>query len=323
MKTKKTRLLAMASLALASITVCARAQRPTDPFKSNADIYPLTSETTREQAPQAMPSQYPWAPSNESIQDFPATEVRAVATARAAAVKAKWEYYRAKDNLYSTVDYLKEDFEDSPKAQSAKTARDAAHDQLDGARQRVLGRLSQDPRYKALRKLRDQADRQVQQMRAEQPQNAAQIAAAAQVKMEYARQVSEMEHDALVADPEYGEAKARLVVANQDVTHIRTAFQRALVRGDDFREARKDWEDARIDYAVATTYRNGVVEARDIALTYAYNLHYYDVYKYLHMGSYAPYYSYYGGSGYGGYGYGGAYNYNVAPAGHGASMFRY
>ena len=315
-----------ASAALSLFAFSARAERQVDPFKANADTYPITAPAPTEQNPQQPAAgQYPWAqPSNEYVTDYPATEVRAVPMARAAAVKAKWEYYRAKDNLYSTVDLLKDVFEDSAQARSAKSARDTAHDQLDSIRQRALGRLASDTKYEAFRKLRDQADEQVQQLRAEHAMPS-QIAAAAQVKMEYARRVSEMEHDALLADPEYGEAKARLVVAGQDVTRIHTAFRRALVRGDDFRDARKDWEDARIDYVVAATYRNGVIEARNIALTYAYDLHYYDLYKYLHMGSYAPYYS----SSYGGYGYGigypyvfSGYNYSGAAMRH-RSMFRY
>ncbi len=320
MKTHKARLLAMASLTLAAFAFPARAAKPTDPFKSNADVYPLTSETTKEQGQQPAPAQYPWAQSsNEYVQDWPATEIRAIPGARAGAVKAKWEYYRAKDNLYSTVDLLKEDFEDSQKAQSAKTVADTAHDQLDAARQRVLGRLSQDPRYQALRKLRDQADQQVQRLR-EQHSTPQQVAAAAQVKMEYARQLSEMEHDALVSDPNYDEAKARLVVASQDVTRIRSAFQRALVRGDDFREARRDWEDARIDYVVAATYRDSVIDVANAAINYAYDLHYYDVYKYLHMGSYG-YYPYCNNYGTGYYGVG--YNYGTPVVNGHSSMFRY
>jgi hypothetical protein len=318
-----------AAVAMSAMSFSARAERQVDPFRANADTYPITTtvpanDQNSQPAGQAM---YPWAtPSNEYVTDWPATEIREVPRARAAAVRAKWEYYRAKDNLYSTVDLLKDDFEDSPNARSAKSARDAAHDQLDTVRQRVLGRLASDTRYQALRKLRDQADEQVQQHRAGHA-TAAQIAAAAQVKMEYARRVSEMEHDALLADPEYGEAKARLVVAGQDVTKIRTTFQRALVRSDDFRDARRDWEDARIDYVVAATYRSSVVDVANVAVRYAYDLHYYDLYKYLHMGSYAPYYSSYGGYGYGvgyPYGYSTGYNYNHGPAGaHHGSMFRY
>jgi hypothetical protein len=331
MKTKHTRWVTLtAAVVLAAVTLPARAEKPVDPFKSNFDNYPITTaphpQAQQQQQQQPAPGQYPWVQqSNEYVTDWPATEARAVPAARANAVRAKWEYWRAKDNLYSTVDMLKDDFEESGQAKSAKQARDTAHDQLDTVRNRALGRLSIEPRYQALRKLRDQADQHVQQLR-DQHATAQQLAAAAQVKMQFSRQMSEMEHDALLADPEYGETKARLIVAGQDVTRIRTAFQRQLVRSDDFRDARRDWEDARIDYVTAVTYSVNVVDVANIAVQYAYDLHYYDLYRYLHMGSYAPYYysSSYGGA----YGvsypsvYSG-YNYYRPSVSHHGSMFRY
>jgi hypothetical protein len=314
-----TRFVAMAaSLAMTAGAFSAHAGQ-TDPFKPNStDSYPFTRTTTttnKDSSGQIPTGQYPWIQQpNDYVQDYPATEVRAVPAARAAAIKAKWEYWRAKDNLYQTVDFLREDFEDANSTRTAKDAQESAHGELDTIRARVLGKLADDPKYKALRTLRDQADEQVQQLRTDHSTPPAQVAAAAQVKMDYARKLSEMEHDALLNDSAYRDAKARLTVAGQDVARMRTAFNKGIRRDPEFRDARRDWEDARIDYAVATTYRDNVVEARNIALTYAYNLHYYDYYKYLHMGSYGYPFNSYGG-------YYGGYNYSPTPTY--SSMFRY
>jgi hypothetical protein len=105
-------------------------------------------------------------------------------------------------------------------------------------------------------------------------------------------------------------AKGNLVDASARVSQMRNDFQRSIKRNDKFVAARQDYQNARVEKVASASLAEGAIEARNIALTYAYWLHRYDPYTYsggvsngypiYFDGGYTPYNA---GFGYG-YGYG-------------------
>ena len=109
--------------------------------------------------------------------------------------------------------------------------------------------------------------------------------------------ITDLKGDSAVQD-----AKTKLVDASGKVSDMRSAFKRSVRRDPKVALARRDMDDARVARVTSSALLDGAIEARDIALDYAYYLHFHDPYTYRYSPNYydSSYYDYAGaGLGYG------------------------
>ena len=230
--------------------------------------------------------------------DYPAAEVQAVPAARARVAMARAQFDIAQSGLHQLIDQLKEDFEYSTGLSAAMRTEKAAYERYISARERAVRQLSDSVEYRTLRNLCKDLNERLYNLKANPEANRTEIIATAELKLAYATKVSDMESDAIKADSATQEAKTRLVEASGKVSDMRSAFQRSLRRDPKVALARRDMDDARVARVTSSALLDGALEARDIALDYAYYLHFHDPYTYR----YSP--NYYDSYGYGiGYGY--------------------
>lgn len=246
---------------------------------------------------------------------YPAPEVQAVPFSRAAAARARWQYRQAQTDLYRTVGTLYEDFENSPEYLRLRAEEAEAYDTYVQARQAVLARLQQDPGYRAQVELSADLREQIERVRPWRPAQRSmrlsawaemqmspseQLLSMARVRLGYNATASAMEAAALAADERVQSARTRLVDLGMQASVMRERFRRQVRRDQDFLAARQSVDSARIENITAATFHNGTVEARNIAVDYAYYGRHQDRYRYQGLGYFYPPYV---------YGYGYDYNY--------------
>ncbi|MGH7176167.1 MAG: hypothetical protein ACREJC_02195 [Tepidisphaeraceae bacterium] len=235
--------------------------------------------------------------------DYPAIEVEAVPVARARATQARLEAELVQDELHRAIRWKHEDFEHSKEYLEAAAAENAAQMEYDQARASVLRKLSNDPGYRSLVDMIAQMKEQIENERPSSKAMTYQIEhfiALATVKLGYASTVSAMEAAALAADSRVQNAKNRLIDAAAKTATMRAYSDRTIRRDPEILAMQRNYRDARITRVTSAVFRDSAIEARDIAMTYAVYLHWWDQYRY----SVASYYPYYG---YGAYGYGSGY----------------
>jgi hypothetical protein len=225
--------------------------------------------------------------------DYPAPEVQAIPMAFAHVVTARAEQDLLQADLHSTVDRLREDFNYSPAMLAATKEQNQAVDAYDQARRNVLEKLSQDPTYRAMISLvvtlKQQLDTEHPGPKATDAQ-LERIVATATLKLSYASAASAMEVAALSADADIMQTRARLLEAANKVSTMRTDFERDIHRNPDFIAARRNLDEARIARLTAEAFLSGAIDARGVALDYAYYLHRFDQNAYGPSAiGYAPY----------------------------------
>src|SRR5262249_635714 len=150
---------------------------------------------------------------------------------------------RAESGLSTVVDEMKEDFEYSAAMVAAVSEEKNAWERYTAARERVLKQVAQDRRYHTLASLCSDLNERLFQLKAHPEANAAEIRATAELKLAYARQMSEMESDALKGDSDTQDARAKYMDATSRLTEMRAAFARSVRRDHKFVAAKKEMED--------------------------------------------------------------------------------
>lgn len=281
---KTSLLIGLMTLGFASISPGQIRPMPPDPY----DPQQATQTSAAPQA--ALPA------SN----DYPAAEVQAVPPARARAAAAREAMYNAQSAVHRVVDQLKEDFEYSAELSNALRSEKQAYERFTTSRDRVLRHVASQAEHRTLKNLCKDLNDRLFNLKSKSAANKAEIIATAQLKLAYATKISDMESDALLADSAAQDAKTQLVSASAKVTDLRAAFRRSVKRDQTFVAARKEMDEAKVVKAGATAFLDGAVEARNIAMTYAYSLHRRDPYTYRYAGSYGyPYDSVISSIGYG------------------------
>jgi hypothetical protein len=99
----------------------------------------------------------------------------------------------------------------------------AAQQAYEDASARVLAKLRKDPEYQRLVARRDRAEDRVEaaQAGAKIPPSAERMTPAAQQKLNVSSKITNMEQDAIAADPEAAAAKAKMVEANARLSALR------------------------------------------------------------------------------------------------------
>lgn len=240
-------------------------------------------------AQQAQPAvQYP------ASNDFPSAEVQAIPPAHARVVDLRWTREQSRRDLNDVVDRLRDDFERSSEHQAAVRTQQVAHDRFVSARESALNTVRSDSRYAALKKLASELQRRIQLMQEQEPKADPQvIRGMADLRLEYNTKATAMEADALAADSGYIEARQKLLDAAIRVRQLRQDFERSLRRNTEFVSARTVYNQLGVAYLTADAYYQSALDARDIALRYAYWLHRWDQYQYStaypYYGGYYPY----------------------------------
>ena len=237
--------------------------------------------------------------------DYPAAEVQVVPVARAQAARARAEFDLAQLQVHRWIDSQWDGFMSSREYRDAADAERRAYENYQRERDRVLRRLSDDSTYRAMvdliTDLRERIERERNGRNASEDEME-QTLALATLKLGYASTVSAMEAAALSADNGVQDARNRLVEAGSRVRDMRGNFARTVRTDPQFMARRENADQLRIERVVTDAFLRGAINAREIALDYAYYLHRWDQYRYSGLyGSYVyPYYDV-------GYGYGGTY----------------
>ncbi|MBV8781796.1 MAG: hypothetical protein JO353_10400 [Phycisphaerae bacterium] len=301
--------LAVAGISFTTADVRAQVAAPTpaqNPQTNSQPAAPTVTPVTAAQptfgtgSPLGFPSFNPAY--RGSQMDYPAAEVQTVPLARARLASARAEQDLMMSDLHSTVDRLWEDFDYSQPVVDARKEEDAAYLEYDDARRKVLESLSNDPTYRAMISLVVSLKMKLEDERPTKtptPEELERLIATATLKLSYASSASAMESAALAADERVQSAHARLVAAGQKSAALRADFERSLHRSPEFLAARRNYDDARVMRLTADAFLDGAVNARDVAMAYAYYIHRFDQYSYS-PGLLSP--GLYYGAGYGYYG---------------------
>jgi hypothetical protein len=252
-------------------------QMPPDPYDPGHAAQPAN---VQQPAPAAQ------QPALPAANDYPAAEVQAVPAALARRAMANAEFDNAQSGLHQLIDQLKEDFEYSADLSAAMRNEKAAYERYTSARQRVLRQLNESGEYRTLQNLCKDLNDRLYNLKANPEANRTEIIATAELKLAYATKASDMESDAIKADSAVQDAKTKLVDASSKVSDMRSAFRRSVRRDPKVALARRDLDDARVARVTASAMLDGAVEARDIALDYAYYLHFHDPYTYRYSPNY-------------------------------------
>jgi hypothetical protein len=265
----------------------------------------------------------PWSMGNPFrgyVTDFPALEVEAVPIARAQSARFRAEHDLAMRQLHRWIDQQWDDYLHSREYLDASNAERKAQDDFARERDRVLKKLAGDSNYKTLTELITDLNDKIDQERPRGTRPSVDeldnVVAVATVKMGYASTLSAMEAAALSADNAVQDARNRLMDAANKTRDMRDRFARSVRHDQDFVAGRARVDDLMVERIVADNFLEGAINARSIALHYAYYLHQWDQYRYSVYGLYG-YGSFPGyGGGYGGGGFAGGWSQPVgfAPA---------
>jgi len=274
------------------------------------------------------------------VTDFPSNEVDVVPMARAQSARFRAEHDLAMRQLHRWIDTQWDDFTHSREYLDAANAERKAADDYARERDRVIKKLSNDSNYRTLVDLINDLNSQIQQQHPRSAKPSMEeidgVVAVATVKMGYASTLSAMEAAALAADNAVQDARNRLMDSANRSRDMRDRFSRTVRHDPDFVTGRGRIDGLMVERIVADNFLDGAINARNIALHYAYYLHRWQPYGLnggYPFGAYGYGYNNYGFgyAGYGGGGYGGGMNQPVgyggpAPAGvntGGAYMRRY
>jgi hypothetical protein len=237
-----------------------------------------------------------------SYSSYPAAEVQAVPVARAQAARARAEMDLAQRNLWRWIDRSWDDFEHSPEYLDASNAEKRAYEDYQRERNRVLSRLSNDSTYVAMidliGELREKLDRERPRTMVSTTYQIEEMLATATIKLGYASTVSAMEAAALQADQGFQDARQRLVNAGTRAREMREKFGRGVRRDPQFLAQRDMVDQLRVARIVSDNFLEGAINARAIALDYAFWVDRFIYYRYSQYGIYGypyGYDSYFGG----------------------------
>ena len=215
---------------------------------------------------------------------FPTTDVRIAVDANARAAFARMEMARSQDELNGTIRLMQMQFERSKDLTDAQAAEQQAYDDYLVARDAVLkSRLQNDPTYAGNAAVKQDLANEIADARQAAKPNQHQIVALSRAKLNYAQIVTDLESKALRDDAGVQAARKKLMTAGQRVAELRDKFDMQIRTSPELVALRRQYEDARIANVVAATYRQGAVQAANIAIDYAYyreRYNYYNAYPY-------------------------------------------
>jgi len=238
--------------------------------------------------------------------DFPSREVHGAVESNARTAFARANYHRLQDSLNTAIRQMQYSFEHSQELTEALKAEKQAWDDYVAAKNAALRPVVSDPKYQANVALKNEMGERIADVHAahkdEKIMTAAdrrameqacdarmkEVLTLALVKLEYAQLATDMEVAALKNDSRVADARSKLIAAGTRVQAVRENFDRTVRSSQELASIRKNIEDARVAYITAEAYREGAVEAANVALDYAYykNRYNYHTYDYPYEGIY-------------------------------------
>ncbi|HEX8340133.1 MAG TPA: hypothetical protein VF624_04425 [Tepidisphaeraceae bacterium] len=244
--------------------------------------------------------------SSDAGSDLPATDIRAVAPARAAAVASRWTYNQLLVDLGRATRMLSQEFEGREDFRRALADEKSAYDAMAEARRRVLEPLGRNDAYIAAESLRMNLTEQIKDAHDRPKPDFQQIDAMAKLKLSYVAENRKLEQDALERDADYQSARGRYLTAATAVQQQRQSVALMIAKDDELRQLRRQVAESRINKLASAAYLSSTIRARDISLDYA---SFYRRSGYLNN-NYGGYVNGFQPFGYGsGYGYGGGVRY--------------
>jgi hypothetical protein len=248
---------------------------------------------------------WPAAPANQATNgnysgDFPHQEVMAVPMAHAQEAATRWIHWEAESNLQTVVDELRQDIDQSTAMVDAIGQERNAYADFDEARLAVLQKLADDPVYRGTQRLVVQISQAIATQKKADPPTAEDLQrtqAMASLKLSYAANLSAMEAVAMAQDPRVQETHLRLVAAGRALADLRAKENHDVPRDEQFVAAKRAYVDALVAHMASDAYLNSMIEARNIAVDYAYYIHGWDYLKYSAGNGFIGYpfgYPYYG-----------------------------
>lgn len=215
-----------------------------------------------------------------SYNDYPSAQVDKVPAAAAGAATARAQQSQSYSDLNRVIRWQVEDFENTPELREARQELDDAYTDYLAARDRALGRLADDPTYRAAVNLRDQMGANLSELHAMREKDHGSIVAVANVKLTHASVARDLEAAALGNDAQVSAARKRMIDASNKLSQLRGDFRRQVQRDEQVAQARDSFNDARIARLGAEAYLHRSIQAARSAVDYSYNLHRYDRYRY-------------------------------------------
>lgn len=211
----------------------------------------------------------PYWQSGSNSDDLPATDIRLVPSAKAAAVQARWTHLQLSTDLNIATRMRVMQLEATPEYRQAVAEETAAYDAMQTARGNALGGLRNNDAYLAAEVLRDNLTKQIRDLHDEPKPDYDRIAAMAKVKLSYIADNRKLESDALARDSSYQDARRKYVAAAQHVIELRQANALTVATDNDLIALRRQVAEARIAKITSAAYLDSAVRARNIAVNYA------------------------------------------------------
>jgi len=179
----------------------------------------------------------------------PPVDHSASAKARKDMIDAQAALNNAQSRFDDVARELRSEFQQSGEYRTALAAVEQAQADFDAARAIVLGRLADDPAYKAARQKKEAAEKARDELDAA-PGSPEQTAAATAV-LDAASEVSKLETAAINADPAASAARERLAAASARLNDLKKKFEDSIANHPKLQALRKELETAKAKLSAA------------------------------------------------------------------------
>lgn len=196
--------------------------------------------------------------------------VQAVPAARAASVDARWRFYQADNELQRVTGNFTRTFEQSQPLRDAQRALDEAWNRYQAARVLALEPVWSSDSYQAAVKINDGLTQQIAEEHGQKAPDADKIRSLAESKLQFIASSRLRETRALTQNDEFQSARRGYVEAAERVRSLRQQFENEMRESIDLADLRRAKQEALVRRLATQAYYESAVDAREIALDYAY-----------------------------------------------------
>ena len=216
--------------------------------------------------------------------DLPAADIRAVPSASAAAVEARWVFNQSMVDLANATRLLEKQIELQPEFSKALREEKESYEALSQIRRNAVGSLLENPAYTGAEQLRLNLSRQIVEEFEQEKPDQIRIDAMARLKLDYGRENRQLEQALLERDGSHADARNRYIEAASVVRDLRMRQSMVIATDESLSDIRRQIAGARITKLASAAYLRGMVQSRAMAVDYAKFYRAYDRRPY-----YAPY----------------------------------
>ncbi len=196
--------------------------------------------------------------------------VQAVPAARAASVDARWRFYQADNELQRVTGNFTRTFEQSLSLRDAQRALDDAQRRYDAARALALETVWSSDSYQAAVKINDGLTQQIRDEHGQKAPDGEKIRSLAESKLQFIASSRLREARALTENEEFQSARRTYMEAADRIRSLRQQFENEMRESIDLASLRQAKQEALIRRLATQAYYESAIDAREIALDYAY-----------------------------------------------------